>query len=447
MTSPWDSEYVKTNLETISQLKLNEYLKTAENGKILAQFVRVPKGGLFSKAPSLSVIDFHRPIVSVFKRGGELTGWQTVHQEKTGKVIKDFKEKISKETIRGAFGGLLVLLETCKGNTQRYETVKSLITDVMKILKQVGDMAHVYRGGWKDKISIEGKKAKIVHKLDPKQLEVMLFQGMEALIKNPGLCNEATNADDEIRTLNDHWIRKVYGEAPQLLWTQMPITGQIYQRQGPGICQIAAKDWRRGHLRDRIGNVVSPKNYYPFGMEYKAIDVQDANQVKAIYNNVGRNSAMLFAISQLTNQAALSCVPFTYLAFNGDDELVSPPVLWYKNIGIRPLAFNRFCSRIKEGGINSTRVVVEGVGEADVDVYGTAMGMYSGKPEITCSLLHFGIEGIRFEAEVSLEWVKKDMKRMAITLKAIKGVFTITLNGKVHPKIKDFKPGIPLMLT
>jgi hypothetical protein len=117
-------------------------------------------------------------------------------------------------------------------------------------------------------------------------------------------------------------------------------------------------------------------------MEYKAIDVQDAKQVKAIYNNVGRNSAMLFAVSQLTNQAALSCVPYNYLAFNGGDEIGCPPVLWYKNIGIRPVAFNRFCSRIKEGGINSARVVIEGIGEADVDAPGTAMGLYAGNPEI-----------------------------------------------------------------
>jgi hypothetical protein len=433
MASPWDDDYVKANLETISQLKPNEYLKTAENGKILARFVRMPKGGLFTKPPSLSPMEFHRPIVKVFKRGGELTGWQTVHQEKTGKTIKDFKEKVTKETIRGAFGGLLVLLDAYKENTQRYELVKSLITEVMKALKQVGDMAHVYRGGWKDKISLEGKKGKVVHKLDPKQLEVMLFQGMEALIKNPDLCNEATKGS--INTLNEQWVRNIYGDTPQLLWTQMPITGQTYQRQGSGICVPAALDWPRGAFRHPKGNAVSTSNYFPFGKEYKAIDVKDYHQIKAIYNDVGRNSAMLFAVSQLTNQAVIGNVPQLYLAFNGDEDHECLPVLWYKNTGILFMSgFNYYASRIKEGGINSSRVVIEHAFDMDVTV-GQA-GMLAGKLKVEgfSPIKDFGIESIHFDAEVSLEWGKKDMKQMEIVLKALKGVFTIMLSGNVRLK-------------
>ena len=425
MASPWDDDYVKANLETIAQLQTNEHLKTAENGKILAQFVRASKGGLLTKAPSLSPIDFHRPILKVFKHGGELSG--RVKVDPKGHSITDFKEKITKETIRGAFSGLLVLLETYKGNTQRYEPVKSLITDVMKVLKQVGDMAHVYRGGWKDKISIEGKKGKVVHKLDPKQLEVMLFQGMEALIKNPDLCNEATKKD--ITTLNDQWIRKVYGDTPQFLWTQMPITGQMYQRQGSGICVPAILDWPRGAFRHPVGSVVLPSKYFPYGDNYKAIDVNDTKQIKAIYNDVGRNSAMLFAVSQLTNQAVIGNVPQLYLAFNGDEDHECLPVLWYKNTGILFMSgFNYYASRIKEGGINSTRVVVEHAFDMDVTV-GQA-GMLAGKLKVEgfSPIKDFGIESIRFDAEVSLEWGKKDMKQMAITLKALKGVFTIGVN-------------------
>jgi hypothetical protein len=433
MASPWDSEYVKANLETIAQLQTNEHLKTAENGKLLAKFVRMPKGGLFTKAPSLSPIEFHHPVVNVFKKGGELTGWQTVHQEKTGKTITDFKEKITKETIRGAFGGLLVLLETYKGNTQRYELVKSVITDVMKVLRQVGDMDHVYRGGWKDKISIEGKKGKIVHKIDPTQLEVMLFQGMEALIKNPDLCNEATKA--KVNTLNEQWIRNIYGDTPQLLWTQIPITGQMYQRQGSGICVPAALDWPRGAFRHPMGSLNLPSKYLPFGNNHKVVDVSDSKQIKAIYNDVGRNSAMLFAVSQLTNQAVIGNVPQLYLAFNGDEDHECPPVLWYKNIGVLFMSgFDHYASRIKEGGINSTRVVIEHA--CDVNVTAGMAGMYAGKLKIEgfSPIKDFGIESIRFDAEVLLEWGKKDMKKMEIALKGLKGVFTIMLSGNVRLK-------------
>jgi hypothetical protein len=255
----------------------------------------------------------------------------------------------------------------------------------------------------------------------------MLFQGMEALIKNPDLCNEATIRD--LKFLNDQWIRNVYGDTPQFLWTQMPITGQMYQRQGSGICVPAVLDWPRGAFRHPVGSVVLPSKYSPYGDNYKGIDVNDSKQIKAIYNDVGRNSAMLFAVSQLANQAVIGNVPQLYLAFNGDEDHECPPVLWYKNIGILFMSgFDYYASRIKEGGINSNRVVIEHA--CDVNVTAGMAGLYAGKLKVEgfSPIKDFGIESIRFDAEVSLEWGKKDMKQMAITLKALKGVFTIGVN-------------------
>ena len=225
----------------------------------------------------------------------------------------------------------------------------------------------------------------------------------------------------------------------------MPVTGQVYQRLGSGICVQGVKDWNRHNLRHRNGTIVHPYGYYPFGERFKGVKVNNPREVRAVYDDVGRNQAMLFSLSQLANQASLCSIPFIYLAYNGNEDPSMDPVLFYKNIGVRTMGWNRVASRIKRGGASCSKVIVECIG--DLNLEGMATGLINKQEKITGKPEHFGIESIRFEVEVSLEWKKKKSRDlMKIKHEAIKGVFTIRLNGQVDPRIGAYRGGTLFLL-
>ena len=436
MPSPWDDNNVKANLAVISQLQANQRLKTSERGRVLVRFRRFTKT-IFNKEPSMEPARFHRPIVEVFKRGTTLATAHSTDSRDT---------KITKDDLKAAFTGLLVLSDTFQQarNRQRYERVKSVITNVNKAIRKIGDKDTVYQGGWNDKIRIDGRRGTITHRLDPKQMDVMLRPGITALMHNSSLCNEAAagTGSGQIRNLNDGWIRRVYGSASQLLSAQMPTTGQVYQRQGSGICAQAVMDWNRWNLRHRSGTHVIRSGYYPFGEDFKGVNPDNPGEVKALYNDVGRNQAMLFALSQLTNQAVLISVPTTYLTLNGSEDPDADPVLFYKNIGVKATAWNNAVARIKRGGRGSAKVIVECIGDLDVNQPAIGVIKRENTQEMKIMSLprYFGIEGIHFVAEVGLEWKKKKSRNlMKVDQKTIHGTFTIRLSGRVHRDIQAYR--------
>lgn len=298
MSLPWDPQNIPPNLATLARLRRGDHLsvlKEGENtggdtythgdrglralfkiqGKFKQSFVRSKKGESI-----LEDDQYKRPLIRFFRAAVDAWG----RHQTTG------------DDVMGAFRGLENLRQTYANDQARRAKMDEILVAIRREL----------RG-----IRVEGVF------LEPGERQVILgsqsFPGMRQRILEIVTTAEGAGPRQEYDVgVTNEFLEAVYGKNPQRQnATIMPIGNFSYFRKSMGVCEQFHKD---GHVRT--------------GVKLAGTRISCSKEdLRQLYEYTNRDEGLLFATSQLANQAGVSGVANLLFGQGGRDGQAKVPLL------------------------------------------------------------------------------------------------------------------------
>jgi hypothetical protein len=205
---------------------------------------------------------------------------------------------------------------------------------------------------------------------------------------NAGVTQEHPIADP---TEQANFVNAVYGNAPPQPAVRMAATGQQYQRAGTGVCH---QFWIDGIDRPSITLNGAPQ-------QARSLNQAAAN-VRALYQQLGNDEAMLFAVSQISCQVGLSSLPgflLTFTTYYNSQQGQPSPLVVHRGKELVPALGPGGANVTFPQGANGTARV-----EVDVNLQGTAgcSELVNGQHGAGASLVSFGLSGFTMRLAVDV---------------------------------------------
>lgn len=321
MSLPWDAENIAPNLEILSRLRRGDHLSVLKDGENT-------EGETYSRGG--------RGLRSRFKIEGKMT--QAFVRTKKGESILENEQYLYPLTrfFRAAVDawgrhqvtGVQVMggsrgLENLAGTYANDQTRRAKINEIIQAVRRE------LRGVRVEGIFLVPGERKLI-------LGDQNFSGMRQRIldvvsegkDNPGLMNEYNTDVDQV------FLDAVFGKnAVSQKATALPVGDLSYRRQSMGVCAQYHLD---GHVRT--------------GVKLRGARISCSQEDLAkLYQFVNRDEGLMYAVSQVANQAGVPSLLSTMLLEGGRDGATKVPLIQIGGERLIPV-FGRGGSNITKSG-------------------------------------------------------------------------------------------------